>query len=474
MSRFFLRGCMFIGRERELAELERLYQRAGFVMAVIYGRRRVGKTALINKFCQGKRHVFYIAIEQNNTGALRSFSESILEIFPEAGNYLDVFSSWEKALEYVAAQAKDERIILAIDEYPYIASGDQSVSSVLQKVIDTKMLPSQLFLILCGSSMSFMEHQVLGDESPLYGRRTAQFKIEPFDYFDSAKFFPDYTLEEKILAFSVVGGVPQYLQNIARECSFWDSLGKNIFRPDGHLFEEPESLLKQELREPALYNSIITAIATGSTRLNEISTKIGEDSKKCAKYIATLVALHVVEKKRPLLNKENRNSIYALSDNLFRFWFKFVPGNIKNIESDMGSYVVEHKVKPCMAEYVGKIFETICIQYLSRRNRVLTLPFVYDDIGNWWGINPELMCQEEIDIIAISGENALFCECKWRNEKASEKILIGLMRKSELFKNVENRRYIIFSKAGFTKSLLDIAKNDDRLELITIKDLFAF
>ena len=144
----------------------------------------MGKTSIINEFCKGKENIFYVAIEQNDKGALESFSEKILEILPEAKSYMDYFVSWEKAFEYIADRAKEKRLILAIDEYPYITNGNPSISSVLQKVIDTKMLNSSLFLILCGSSMSFMENQVLGYKSPLYGRRNAQFKIVPFDYVD--------------------------------------------------------------------------------------------------------------------------------------------------------------------------------------------------------------------------------------------------------------------------------------------------
>lgn len=136
-----------------------------------------------------------------------------------------------------------------------MASGNASISSVLQKVIDTKYLGSRIFLILSGSSMSFMENQVLGYKSPLYGRRTAQLKIQPFDYLDSSNFFVDYTLEEKLLAFAIVGGIPQYLKNLAREGDLFNAIYHNFLRKDGHLFEEPTSILKQELREPAMYNS---------------------------------------------------------------------------------------------------------------------------------------------------------------------------------------------------------------------------
>ncbi|MFZ5967529.1 MAG: ATP-binding protein [Bacillota bacterium] len=463
---------MFVGRTNELAELNRLYNKDSFEMAVIYGRRRVGKTYLIHEFCKDKKSIFYVAIEQNDKGALESFSEKVLDVFPAARSYIAVFVSWEKAFEYIANQIGDQRIVLVIDEYPYIATGNPSISSVLQKIIDTKFLNTKLFLILCGSSMSFMENQVLGYKSPLYGRRTAQFKIEPFDYLDSSKFFNQYSKEEQLIAYGIVGGVPQYLSNLAKEGSLFDSMYYNFFRKDGHLFEEPSSILKQELREPATYNSIITAIASGASKINEISTKTGEESKKCSKYLSTLIDLHIVKKEHPVGLKTGRNSLYSLRDNMFKFWYKFIPENITNIEADMGKIIIDKKVNPQMPEYMGRIFEDICIQYMIRRNKRLSLFIMFDEIGRWWGNNPMKKRQEEIDVLAQSSNEAIFGECKWRNEPVGIKVLNALIDKSEFLNQYENKYYMLFSKSGFTKDLEDAAANMDNVELVDLGKLF--
>ncbi|HEY5561196.1 MAG TPA: ATP-binding protein [Clostridiaceae bacterium] len=464
---------MFIGRGNELGELNRLYYKDSFEMAVIYGRRRVGKTSLINEFCKDKLNIFYVAIEQNNKGALESFSEKVLEILPEASSFIDVFISWEKAFEYIANQSKNQRIILAIDEYPYIATGDQSISSVLQKIIDTKFLSSKLFLILCGSSMSFMENQVLGYKSPLYGRRTAQFKIEPFDYIDSRKFFPQYSLEEQVIAYGVVGGIPQYLSNLSKESNLIDGIYYNYFRKDGHLFEETSSILKQELREPAMYNSIITAVAYGASRLNEIATKTGEESKKCSKYLSTLIDLHIVRKEYPVGVEVSRSGIYSLCDNMFKFWYKFIPENMTNIEAGMGKIIIDKKVIPQLSDYIGRIFEEICIQYMIRRNKTLSLSIMFDMIGRWWGNNPIKKMQEEIDILAKSGNMAIFGECKWRNELLGVSVLNSLIEKSGVLTQYEDKYYILFSKSGFTIELLDIVATMDNVELVDLNRLYA-
>ena len=463
---------MFIGRKNELEELNRLYNKDSFEMAVIYGRRRVGKTYLINEFCKNKLKILYVAIEQNDKGALENFSEKVLEILPEAGSFIDVFPNWEKAFDYIADHAKDKRIILAIDEYPYIAAGNPSISSVLQKVIDTKFLNTKLFLILCGSSMSFMENQVLGYKSPLYGRRTAQFKIEPFDYIDSGKFFPQYSKDEQLKAYGIVGGVPQYLSNLAKEGNLTDSIYYNYFRKDGHLFEEPSSILKQELREPAVYNSIIKAVASGASKINEIATKTGEESKKCSKYLSTLIDLHIVKKEYPVGLESGRNGIYGLRDNMFKFWYRFVPENITNIEADMGQIIIDKKVNPQMTEYMGRIFEEICIQYMIRRNKKLSLFIMFDKIGRWWGNNPIKKRQEEIDILAKSGNKAIFGECKWRNELIGINVLDSLIDKSKFFNQFEDKYYILFPRSGFTKELMNAAAHMNNVELLEINKLF--
>lgn len=463
---------MFVGRMTELKELSRLYDRNNFEMVVIYGRRRVGKTFLINEFCKDKQSIFYVAIEQNDKGALESFSEKVLEILPAAKSYIDSFLSWEKAFEYIAEQAKGKRIILAIDEYPYIATGNPSISSVLQKIIDTKFLSSNLFLILCGSSMSFMENQVLGYKSPLYGRRTAQFKIEPFDYLDSSEFFTNYSKEEQLIAYGIAGGVPQYLNNLQKEGNINESIYRNYFRKDGHLFEEPASILKQELREPAIYNSIISAVASGSSKLNEIGTKTGEETKKCSKYLSTLIDLHIVKKEYPLGIQSGRNGIYCLHDNMFNFWYKFIPNNITNIEAGMGKIIIEKKVLPQISDYMGRIFEEICIQYMIRRNKTLSLFIMFDEVGRWWGNNPIKKRQEEIDIIAKSGNGAIFGECKWRNELLGIQVLNTLIEKSEILTQYQHKYYILFSKSGFTKELIDLVKTMNNVELIDLDNLF--
>ena len=449
---------MFIGRHFELSELENQYKKKGFRFIVMYGRRRVGKTALITEFTKGKDSIFYISIERNDKAALDSFSSKVFERFPAPSFMQGGFTSWDNAFEYISDQLTNKRIILVIDEYPYLVSGNTSVSSILQKYIDTKFIQTNLFLILCGSSMNFMKNQVLGYKSPLYGRRSAQFHIKPFDYYESGMFFPGATYEDKMLAYGVCGGVPQYLNAVAEHESVENGIFECFLKKTGILYEEPEILLKQELREPAVYNTLISSIAGGASKLNEISTKSGEENKKCAKYLKSLMDLQIVRKEHPYGVKSQRKGIYALMDNMFKFWYRFIPQNITNIESGLGKQVLENRILPSLPSYMGHIFEDACKEYMLRNNGSLDLPFMFNGIGRWWGTNPKTKTQEEIDILADSDSKAIFGECKWTSTEIGMDVFTKLLDKSLVLNQYPKKYYILFSKSGFDKNLEDYAK----------------
>ena len=321
--------------------------------------------------------------------------------------------------------------------------------------------------------MSFMENQILGYKSPLYGRRTAQIKVKPFDYFDSGRFFNQSSPEEKITAYAVAGGIPQYLRIISEGGPLYDSIIGNLFDRMGHLYEEPSSILKQELREPYVYNSIIAAIAQGATKLNEIAAKTGEDANKCGRYLKSLFDLRIAEKQAPVTGNTERNGIYRLSDNLFRFWYKYVFPCMSMIESGAGRQAFETRVEPTINEYVGNVFEECAAAYIWRCMKANLLPIQIHNAGRWWGSNAAEKRQEEIDIVAYGDNAAIFCECKWRNEVQGIGVLNKLMEKSLLLKQFSEKYYMIFSKSGFTEALRNEAERLGNVSLITPDMMFA-
>lgn len=460
---------MFIGRERELNKLNELYHAKGFQFPVIYGRRRVGKTALINEFIKDKEAIFFTGIESNAQQNLENFSRSILS-FTDAALANTFFPSFQAALEYVFKLAEKKRIILVIDEYPYIAKASKSLASMLQSLIDKNKDTSNLFLILCGSSMSFMENHVLAYKAPLYGRRTAQFKILPFDFLESRSYFKKFSDLDMAIVYGIVGGTPQYLLQMNDNLSLEENIKRCFLDPSSPLFEEPNNLLKQEVREPAIYNAIITAIATGRTKLSEISSKVGEETSACATYIKNLISLGIVKKETPFAESSTRKTIYKIDDNLFRFWYRFVPDNIASINRGLTDTVYK-KISPMISDYMGAVFEDICIQYLWELREQGKVKIDFTDLGRWWGNDAKNKCEAEIDIMGTDGaDSALFCECKWTNEKVDVGVLDTLVERSQLF-HYKNVQLYLFAKSGFTKGCIEKADNLGNVTLVTFHEI---
>lgn len=459
---------MFIGREREIEALNKLYQSGKFEFAVLYGRRRIGKTAIIREFTKDKETIFFTGVESNSKQNLENFSRCILEY--HTGLAVDTsFANFQAALEYIFELAKSKRLILVIDEYPYVARASKSLASTIQLMIDKNKDSSKLFLILCGSSMSYMEDHVLAYKAPLYGRRTAQFKINSFDFFESCRYLEKLSDLDKALAYGIVGGTPQYLMQIDTNSTIEENI-KNIYLdPSSFLFEEPNNLLKQEVREPAIYNAIIAAIATGASKLNEIAGKIGEDTGTCATYIKNLVTLGIVRKEMPYGEKASRKTIYSLEDNMFRFWYRFVLHNI-SIISRGATELAYQRIKLELFSYMGAVFEEICKQYLWKLLSQGKSAIDFSDIGRWWGTNPKTKSQVEIDIVGGDKESALFAECKWTNEKVDLGVLETLVERSVLFSH-KKAHFYLFAKTGFTKGCIDRAKDMGNVTLVSYKDI---
>ena len=462
---------MFIGRERELNALEKLYISNKFEFAVIYGRRRVGKTALINQFIRGKEAIYYTGVESNEKQNLENLSKSIIE-YSSGIETETSFHSFQVALEYVFKLAEKERLILVIDEYPYVARSSKSLASTLQLLIDKYKDSSKLMLVLCGSSMSYMEDQVLAYKAPLYGRRTAQMKILPFDFDETCYYFKKFSDEDKALIYGIVGGTPQYLLQMDDSLSVEDNIKNTFLNPISFLYEEPINLLKQEVREPAIYTAIITAIAAGASRMSEISGKVGEDTNVCSIYLKNLINLGIVQKETPYGEKASRKSVYSIKDNLFRFWHRFVLEN-NSVIARGATDLAYKRIEPRLSDYMGKVFEDICKQYLWKQLLMGKCPVEFTSLGRWWGNDPIEKCQAEIDIVGEQDKDtALFAECKWTNEKMDLTVLELLAKRSRLF-SYKNIHIYLFSKSGFTKGCVDEAKKMGNVTLVSYAEIVA-
>lgn len=462
---------MFYCREAELRTMNNRYKKDRFECIVIYGRRRVGKTALINEFCKGKPTVYFSALNASSKENLEALSKAIYTCQNPDSTSTPTYRSYEDALEAITGMAMEKRLVFVIDEYPYLAKAEKSISSRLQHIIDHSWQDSRIYLILCGSSMSFMEYQVLGYESPLYGRRTAQFKIQALTYREITEFHPELKAADQALLYGVTGGIPHYINKLDVESNLDEALLDNLFSTSSYLFEEPENLLKQELREPAIYNSVISAIAAGASHSNEISTKVGLESGVCAKYLKVLLDLGILKKETPITEKPGKKTIYAIDDNFFRFWYRFVPRNMSVISAGRMRLIYEQAVKRFYPDYMGLVFEKMCQEYLLRYAK--DLPILLSNVGQWWGTDSKTRKEVQIDIVGVpvDGNEYLIGSCKYRNEKIGIEELELLRRYAAVFRQNGIFHYYIFSKGGFTPTLLE-AEMQGEVTLFTLGDLY--
>ena len=463
---------MFYGRDSELAELNRLYAQNSFQFFVLYGRRRVGKTTLIKEFCRDKDTIFFSAEVSNDKSNLDKFSDLVFTHYNET--MIQPFSAWENAFNFIHERQMDNPLILVLDEFPYLADKNPALLSTLQHLIDHKLQHGKIFLILCGSYIGFMEKEVLGSKSPLFGRRTSQLQLKPLNYLESCKFLSGFSFEEQLMFYGALGGTPLYLSRVDADKSFNDNIIDILLRPTSYLYDEPVFLLNEEIQQAGTYNAIIEAIAGGALKANEIATKIGEDSAKCLKYINVLCSLGLLYKEIPFGEKySSRKTIYGISDNLFRFWYRYVFTNRTLLETDGWKIVLDKKILPNYQTYMGAIFEKVCKEFLLKQNNLGNLPILFTSIGRWWGTDSKTKQQVEIDLIAHDNSDYLICECKWRNEPIDYSIIQTLRYKADAFQKVRNNTwFILFSKSGFTPAVHRAMESEKDLILFDLNSLF--
>ena len=297
-------------------------------------------------------------------------------------------------------------------------------------------------------------------------------KVSPFDFEETCHLFKKFSGEDKALIYGIVGGTPQYLLQMNDALSVEDNIKNTFLNPISFLYEEPINLLKQEVREPAIYTAIITAIAAGASRMSQISSKVGEDTNVCSTYIKSLMNLGIVQKETPYGEKTSRKSVYSIEDNMFRFWHRFVLEN-SSIIARGGVDLVYKRIEMKLSDYMGKVFEDICKQYLWKQLLCGKCPVEFTSLGRWWGNDPIRRCQAEIDIMGEQDKStALFAECKWTNDRVDLSVLETLVMRSSLFSYKYTHLYL-FSKSGFTRGCIDEANRMGNVTLVNYADIIA-
>ncbi len=464
---------IFFNRQSELQRLNERYAEKKAQLLIMYGRRRVGKTELLKEFVRDKSHIYFLADLSSEKEQLQEFTERLRLFSQDASLIENPFANWRALFAYVGKLAQNEPLVVIIDEYQYLQSSNRAMASMLQKAWDEELKNSSVFLILCGSYVSFIEQELLAYKSPLYGRRTGQFYIEPLNFYQAGEFFSDFSIEDKIRAFGILGGMPAYLLQFDARKSIAQNIKATLLQTDAFLNNEARFLLMEELKEPRNYFSILKAVAAGNTRINEIAQASGLDRGIVVKYLDVLQNLRIIRRELPITElkpEKSRKGIYMIQDQYLRFWFRFIMPNQSYIEENRQDFLLQQRILPFLDQYLGEVFEKVCIEFLKRLNLSSKLPIQLDHIGRYWknGI--------EIDIVAFDSnrEQALAGECKWSAKKVGTNILDDLIVKSSSLQRENGFKkiyYGLFSKSGFTDGLRQTKRRD--LFLFDLKDLAA-
>lgn len=435
----------FIGRTKELTALEKEYSNNNS-LTIIYGRRRVGKTALIREFCKDKDHLYFLASNESINENLRLFSWKISEYTETEGIS---FTNWDSAFDYLT---KDRKIIIVIDEFQYLPISYTPFASVMQRIWDTILSQRNVMLILCGSHQGMMEKETLNYSSPLYGRRTLSIKLQPLPFDDVRQHYNEYDIREAVKRYAVTGGIPRYME-LFENGTLEESVLDNIFSSNGLLYEEPFFLLTSEVKDPVNYTTILKTIAAGNRKLSDIAGRMEVKSNFLSPYLSNLINMGILERRVPVTEsnpERSRHGLYFIKDGFLAFWFQFVLPYRDRLEYGDVSAAKYHFDQNFIDGRVSFVFEEIC------RSRILQISQNYLKSGSYWGKDGE------IDVVAVDSINKkIFAgECKFWNRKVTLNVLNSLKEKCEKISAFEGYsiEYGIFSVSGFEDSLIEEAE----------------
>ncbi|MDD3928028.1 MAG: ATP-binding protein [bacterium] len=465
----------FYNRTTEISALEDAWKAPDSQFILLYGRRRIGKTFLLQHFLgQGKPHCYFLAAQTRLGENMAQLAQSVINCFPGSDLTPADLPTFRSILKFIGQAAEKERLALVLDEFQYLVEQDSSIPSQLQAWWDTDGIRSRIFFVLCGSHLGVMEG-LGGPQAPLFGRFTLRHKLPPMNYRDIACFYDNspYTVRDKLMAYGILGGTPRYhaLFDARRDLSA--NIQDHILGPMGVLHNEPEILLSSsQIRDPFPYNAVLAAISEGGTRPNEISQRTHIPSTKLSFYLKTLMELEWVERETSFGDTSQRRSIYRIADPFPLFWYRFAATLRSELEFQETARVYEKKVEPYLNDYMGRyVFERICHQYLKLKSRG-SGSLQLKRAGRYWSRNGRL----EIDIVAKQSDGRyLFGECKWSSSPIGVGVYYGLREKTAMLTEIEygdNPLYALFSLSGFDDNLKRIAA-EEGLWLVSGDDLLC-
>ncbi len=456
---------LFIGRDAELARLEKVWNSDKFEFVVIYGRRRVGKSFLIDTFIGNKKGIYFEAIDGGTEKTqINLFSRAVSSGL--YGNENLVYRDFISIFDDVAKRAENERIYLAIDEISFLCESCTEMVGLLQHYVDVVFKKTKLVLILSGSSRRFIEENILGRQSPLYGRRTEQIKLYPFSTHETAKMLPGWSVQDLAVAHIISGGIPYYLSFLKRHETAIEAIHDEFFKPGSSLFTEAELFMSGIYRKPRTYESILNEIAHGSYEVNKISGKTGISEANVSVALSSLSSQGVVARREKIEGHGNGRG-WEIVDGYFAFYYQFVYPYRSLIERGSGEAAFKNAID-ALDLFVSKRIEFAFREYVLTKSGLLIT-----SIGSIDFPNPIKRHNEEIDLFGKSDKGWIVGECKWQKHEVNSEVMSLLEMRKALLVGEAHADYFLLSKSGFSEDMKAMAKVRNDIHLITGKELFS-
>lgn len=461
-------GREFIGREEEIRALRRELDRERPSVAVVLGRRRVGKSRLLLEATLGRPTVYYQATKVAESMSLSLFKREVARAVG-GDPVLDSLGDWLGVLAWLeqVARARKPGLTVVLDEFPYLCESEPALLSIFQKACDgLRDRGSPLNLVLCGSKISFME-ELLGEKNPMHGRQTFELDVGPLPFRDAARFFPEWSDDDRLKAYGIFGGIPYYLNLCEPRVSLQENVLDLVLATGAPLADEPNNLLQAELRDVTRYATILRSVADGCTVSGEIIARIREirDASALAPYVRKLEELRLIRIVRSLdATERERDRRYYLDDPFLAFWYRFYLPNASPLAAGHAGEVWEHAIAPRLDEHMGGLFEWICRDYVRRYGREV-LPRAAREVGQVWAAEYDVdVAGRLLDGSPVAGE------CKWWSDPVGPGVLEHLRRTTAANPYFADpaglHHFLLFSRSGFTHELRRVAAADPYVHLL--------
>lgn len=457
-------NLLFVGRDAELDLLDRLWGRPGATLLILYGRRRVGKTRLLTYWLQRgaegesgehqprRRVLYWVAEPSSALDQLRSFSQAVYNFAnPAAPAPLDfTYASWSQAWQQVAVLAESERLALFIDEFTYLLEIDPSIAGQLQNLWDHTLSRANLFLVICGSHLGMMLRHTLSYQAPLYGRATAQLRLQPLPFGVTARYFPRYDADERVAIYALWGGIPAYWERVNPDLTISENIRHELLTANNLMQAEPRLLLQDFVSDPYNYVGILRAIANDARTQKEISAFTGLAQGHISQYLSTLQEAGFVERRVPVTQGErSRLGRYHIVDPYLRFYYRFLANRQTQLALGIQDQALE-EIKRHLRDFIGaNTWEELCREWLLRASATGAFPGLVDQVGSLW------TRAAQVDVAGINPMEKLLVlgECKWGAEPQGRSVLTGLVDKTAEVTPSQGQwqvHYLGFARAGWT------------------------